>query len=911
MKRFIIVLLILITGAAGYLLYRKWAGEELVSWDLVPSHAVLVYQPDNPVESWNHFLNTNIWKNLSTNETYRNINSDLLRLDSISGNKGDLDRILRGSDILISLHVTSKSEYDHLYILPLSNIENKESVVRIAEAYRDDPDFSTSSRIYRGVQITEIKGIAGGAFSYFFHRDFFVGSHTPILVEDVIRILKDDEAGFRQTNSRLFDIPVFPEEYGSVYVSFDRLNQLLGVFVGQKGDRIIELSRDLVRSSVLDVSVDDQQMVFTGFSIQSSEKANYLNTLTGQNPNPFDLKSIIPNRTSVLFHLTFDDPDRWSRALMQFRKSRGFKETQISEFEARYDFSSSRFYSWLGGEVAVATLESVDLANPDKVLFLRSSDISESLNQFNVLTDNANRLGGDTLYVESFGEYRIKHLMVSDFPELLFGKEFNGFNTAYFTVIDNYLVIGNRIESLKSLINAIEIEDTWGKSLEFNQFLENTLSESNYNLFFNIPKSWETLENMLSPDFVAKATNNRLMLRRFRNVAIQFSNVDERFYTSFIIDQSSVTDDDIVVSNFVNENRTFIDTTIASKPIVVRSHLDRSLEVLVQDDLNNIHLIDKTGSVLWSDSIGSEIVGDVYQVDFFRNGKLQYLFAAGSHLHLIDRNGNNVSGYPLDLTPTDIRTFSVIDYDNSKRYRLLVSDRIGNIYMFDKNGRMLEGWSPNALENPLASKIVHRRVRGRDFLIAIEENGNLHVFNRRGQHQKGFPLETNTEIHNPVFIRSGSDFATTILSTINDNGEILQFNLVGSVVNREQLYKPSKDTRFYLVEDALGKGYVIARQDLNRLTMLNRFGNVMFEKDYPGTQQLEVQYYNFGSDTEIFAVTDTEQQFTYIYDQTGKLINEQPLKSGYPIAMIYFQSLGKFHVYRTFDNEFSIDGFFR
>ena len=40
-----------------------------------------------------------------------------------------------------------------------------------------------------------------------------------------------------------------------------------------------------------------------------------------------------------------------------------------------------------------------------------------------------------------------------------------------------------------------------------------------------------------------------------------------------------------------------------------------TLEILVVDKANSIHLIDNSGSIKWSKSINGEILGDVKQID--------------------------------------------------------------------------------------------------------------------------------------------------------------------------------------------------------------------------------------------------------------------------------------------------------
>lgn len=71
--------------------------------------------------------------------------------------------------------------------------------------------------------------------------------------------------------------------------------------------------------------------------------------------------------------------------------------------------------------------------------------------------------------------------------------------------------------------------------------------------------------------------------------------------------------------------------------------------ILRQNADNSIELIDEKGKSLWKKSLSGKICGSVAQVDHLGNGKIQYLMAEGTRLHLIDRLGREVGGFPMNL----------------------------------------------------------------------------------------------------------------------------------------------------------------------------------------------------------------------------------------------------------------------
>ena len=316
------------------------------------------------------------------------------------------------------------------------------------------------------------------------------------------------------------------------------------------------------------------------------------------------------------------------------------------------------------------------------------------------------------------------------------------------------------------------------------------------------------------------------------------------------------------------------------------------------------------GEVLWGDSIQDKIVSEIHQIDYYKNSKLQYLFATRDKIHLLDRNGNYVVNFPIKGKPgVEFKHLSVIDYDNSKRYRIMAVDVKGNIYIYDKEGKNLEGWTPRPLEGPLAMPGFHIRVRGGDCMVALQKNGLLNVMNRRGIMYPGFPIDLNITEANGLFVDIGNDFASTRLITVSEEGEVIEVNLKGKILKREQLYKPGRESKFWLVNDAMEKTYIIIRQEYSKLSVLDRAGKLMFESNISSSGEMLLQYYNFSSDNQVFVAIDTEQEFTYVFDNAGRTISFEPLESAMPIGLLYSSRTKEFQLYKCYRNNFTVETF--
>ena len=232
-----------------------------------------------------------------------------------------------------------------------------------------------------------------------------------------------------------------------------------------------------------------------------------------------------------------------------------------------------------------------------------------------------------------------------------------------------------------------------------------------------------------------------------------------------------------------------------------------------------------------------------------------------------------------------------------------MSDTKGNLFLCNKQGKLLEGWNPLPLGYRLNSPAMHIRIRSKDYIIVSQANGVIQALNRKGIPYPGFPLVLNARLHNPLFLEAGIEADETIFTTITDNGEILSFNLLGKIVSRRQFYRPSRETVFKLCLEASQKDWLISRQDGRKISLLDKQGKLLFEKEYDVSEQPIIQYYDFGADLKVIAITHPAEQQTYLYDDTGKPIGEGTIKNNRPLAILYVENFDKLLIYRASKQE--------
>ena len=909
-------------GALWYQFARPTAATADV-WAYVPDNALAVYETSDFLADWTTLTQSSFGSTLRALPEVEQFSRQITLLDSLS-----LPHPLLQQAWLISLQVVGDDALGATFYarLPGGRADKpgeRGKLARALDQIRQKAELRAEERQYHGSTIYELSGADGKSFSYIIHQGVFVGSFTAFLVEDVVRLIASDfsASSFATENPSLLRLPKLADDEGNFYVNARRLSSLVAAFAESTAfdPRVLDA---LAGAMLLDVRVQDQEVLLNGFSepvaasLPNDESATtLLQTFAGQQANTIGIGDYLPDRTAWFYHLSLSDAQRWEQLLRSYQAPHSGPAAQQladlkSVLEEEHRVQLADWYSWFGQEAGVLTLESVQADEPDRALLIEVQDTAAAGRALRSLATSLN--DPDDNYREKFSDYTIGELAQPELPALLLGSIASGYPHCFYLLTDRYLIMANNVRTLKRLLLDKEAENTWSKSLKQSRFLEDGLNDANLSLVVDIGHGWELLLARLSPKWRKLAQDQATQLKQLEKVAVQFSESEELFYTNITLRYSSESVQQLARRSFTVAGQVFTDQPIRTKPYVVRNHDTQVREVIFQDEDNVLRLVASDQRVLWQDSLAGPIVSDIQQLDFYNNGKLQYLFATDSAIHLIDRNGSPVEGYPLYMPAgVQIQYLSLIDYDNSKQYRFLVSDRQGGQWMFNTDRENLEGWTPRGLGSTPSSAPFHVRVRGKDYLIAIGQDGTVYAMNRRGEDYPGFPLILDKPCHSPVFVRLGSTPDETTLTLVTDGGELIRFNLQGAIAERTQLYRPSADARFTLCEDALGKTYVLLRQDDRSLGVLNQQGVLLFEKDFfsqtaLASGRLVAQYYDFGAGRQVFALTDQVQEFTYLFDEQGRLINDRPIESDFAIGLIRSDGTPPYLLYRNFENEFAI-----
>jgi len=853
----LLTLALVILAAGGYYIYdRIFNKDQVTPWDLVPSETIFVYEKDICQSCIEEIQSSSLWQILSRASFYSKPDDSLrTKLNSL---------VINGKGLLVSAHITRKDDFDFVYYFSgVHNMNEQVSGFSRLKGYR------YSERELNTVKIHELT-LNKQSFSWAVIGDVWVGSFTSFLIEDVIRTYKG-KPNFTKANPQVKKLPRISGDAGNVYIQLKNFSDWFSIFLPGN-----EKSYAVGKSSLLDIKSINNTLVLNGFSIDSTAYAGYfLSLFRNQSPVPFSLKNQVPNRAIVFTSFGINEGGTFYTALERFvAANKPALRDSLNKLSAGLSFKWEDLYKEVSNEIGVCLVEGIGSQRVSKILMIETKAPDLWIKSLNAISE---KFSEDTVFYERFSNYTIREIPVRRFPEKLLWPLVHGFDHTFYAAHGNIVFMGDNLEELKYFLEDIEHEDIWGKSVTQNRFLESTLLESNVSVFVNTPKIWNVLSPKLNPRWRQFVKENQSLLQSVQMSAFQFSHLNNTFYTSVAITNSEGKPE-VAFASTARRNVVHF-----SEPIkrlhALKSHVNRANEILIQDSLNDISLISMEGKVLWKVPVGEQITSEIQQIDFYNNGKLQYIFATRDAIHIIDRLGNYVPTYPIYLKGKDIQHLSVVDYDRSKKYRFLISERSGKLWMYDKSGNNLEGWNPRDAGGALLGPPMHHRIRGRDFILVIRKDGLVNLYNRRGEMLKNFPLDVQGNPIGDYFLEMGSDIPHSFFVVVTRDGYRVRFNPEGKIQSRETLVRTSVGSQFGMIGEKANKSYLIFQHDTRQLTISDAAGKKILGTDFITMKDWDLKYYQYGGGKSFISITDKTQELSYVFDGGGSLITDPPLES--------------------------------
>ncbi len=775
-------------------------------------------------------------------------------------NKVEFKKLFNGTISLISFHATDNGKlvpllsmnvppeirFRHIHDI-LHTVLGKELIIR---SQRPEKTIVIPYTLLNKRDTVYLSFVSG----------LLICSSSETLIKEAIK-QKDIDTGIKEVPGFLKTMVASGKNEDKVFIVFRNLSKVMQFFSGEKAAGLSRSISKLAGSAEGDIYFNEEGLVLSGFT-ESTDSTESLYKFKSYAPGTLEVLRVLPSIT-VLFE-TILLPEQ------NLGPGRG---TIISDSTSAL---GKNLIPFLEGEITRAYLEIKECPAKENTVFvykLKNRERVEKYFEKPVVAQNFEKLIKGSSYIQYFQpDDQIKIPIYSTQFNGLISTLVPGFvheaQDSLVTFYDNFMITGNSYKTLSRFLYDDLLNKTLLNDMTFRDFNGTLPSRAGY-FFYCVPsKIIEYLSGFINENIIKVLNSNINSLRKIQAIGYQFAASNGMLYNTI-----SLRFKEEVREESGTEWETLLDTAACTKPFFFTNHITGAKEIFLQDLKNTAYLINSAGRILWKVPLGERINGNVYMIDYFRNGKFQLLFSGKNFLHLLDRNGNYVERYPVRLRSPASGPLALFDYDNNLEYRLVIPGEDKLIYEYDKTGSVVKGWKQFRTNGNVRNEVRFFRVSGKDYIIASDET-SVYILDRTGNIKLNVKETVTRAPGSELRLTNGSD-KTLVFSSPDGTLQFVSFDgTVRKITLNKFSYNHSFD--FFDVDgDGFGEYLFI---DRGKLYLYDHDKSEIFTRNF-GSDDLSgpINFMFSASDRKI-GVFDNKKKLIYLIDKKGDTMNGFPLR---------------------------------
>ncbi len=859
--------------------------------EAVPEDAIIFVEDIDYEYLTENFLSGNrIWKDF-VNTTGQTELDSLFQIALTQINSSEpLKDLLIKEGLHFSIHLVGKEQLVPLFYLkyPDSYSENEFDHLLISLL---EEKAMINSRKYESETLHDVSGEPGlipGKFTFCSINGLCLISSSSLLVEESIRTIHDESDLTEELGLSMVKETEGRYVHANLYVNYERLPHLFYPIINESRWKILDTFSKLASWGELDLDIKEDAIIFNGMTYSDPNAPLFLGAFADQSPVRMEIHEILPSGTSYFLHLGISDQAKLREQITPYLMglSQGSEiEVELQRLEKLYGIDPLEDLAQImDDEMAWFAMEGITKKTEEELLVIETKSRSGTM-------EVVMRWVEQYLQVNSFDMNSLRHVYHLDnqtsfniygLPDPFFkGTPAARMFNSYFTVYENYLIFGPSVDAISRVIYQNVLHKTFISDPVYKEMSDYLSNRSNLTLFFKPFSFLNYKQELLSEDTKEKIGPLELFLRRIPGVVVQYSTEDRLFYQSVSLKYTSQ-----IKEKALTVWESLLDSAAAIKPVLVINHNTSEKEIMVQDEAKNLYLINSTGRILWKLPLEGSVMGTIRQVDFYKNGRLQYLFNTREKIHLIDRNGNYVERYPISLRSNASNSIAIFDYDKSRDYRLFVASEDRKIYVYDIEGNLITGWKFGKTESLVTGQIQHFRIREKDYIVLSDKN-KVYFLDRRGKERIKVKEHVAFSPRNPVTLDMNLREEKPRWISTDTSGSVKAVYMDGTV--SELLNQEISSDHFFRMGDLDKDGipeFIIA--DGDELSVLHQDGKRLFSYKVRGKISEMPDIYKFSASDVKIGISDRSRNRIYLVNSDGSLYEGFPLEGSTRFSVGYF-----------------------
>lgn len=724
----------------------------------VPKNAALILQTHDLQQALQEITHTKVYGEADSLPPLLHFKNQLLSLSALFA-EDSLHHYLKNRTVLITAALSGAEKYNLLFI----SSGNRDLEKAIGKKMLRD--YKVKQKTYSEAEVFHFFK-EDGSKNYFVsaYRDVILFSTSSNLVEEGIRQINSgynlkQDADF----NKLYETSN-EKDVANLFINLKEMPGLLKKWLPLTESGFVS---HLGSWAELDVQVHNQELIMSGLSLLPGEEAFYLQSFDGVDAQKTTAQEIIPANAGLWVGTTFANAEQYHRNYRAYLERQG-RLRKHDQLLAKLNFDAEEFLlQWVDSEMGFFAFAGKSGAN-NQVAYFSYRDAEDATQKLDQLADPD--------FIEGYRGIVIKKMQPENALPRLYGRLFEDFHFPYFIVHNGFVLFCENLPVMKGTINDLLDGKTLAQDEGFVEFNGKLPSKTHLKVLATSPGFLPILANALEGGDARIMETQAEGLNNFRWAALQMKVDDDAAYTNFYLVHASKKKERVG-----RQWSTQLQSQAANVPQFLRNHQNRKYDIAIQDKDHRLYLIDYNGKILWTKMLDGPIMGNITQVDAFKNNKLQMVVNTSGTLYLIDRLGRDVENFPVKLDAAATAPVGVFNYDQARNYRLVVpvGDELAN---YGIDGKKTAGWNFKKAKSAIITQPQHFTVTGKDVITVETEDGRLLQLDRKGE-KRFETIEGLPKLHIPFYLKAGESLAKSEMLTIADDGKLYAFHPGGTADN--------------------------------------------------------------------------------------------------------------------------------
>jgi hypothetical protein len=840
-------------AAAIWYLYGNRIKTNGDPWKMLPATPSFVIEVNRPGEVLSELNGNPVWESLNNTLLFKRVSLRIIQLDSLLEQKPEILESIKNNRLLIAFYNNKQQGLSVLFVSKFKQNPSPGFIQHYLQNYLGQR-YGVIVKPYGKFNLFTVADLSHDIKYHFTVMD---GVLAFSMDENAVKRTIDSYRNHKSLLAESIHLEYLRKTAGkkasaSIYINYNSLSATLQHVANSKAANNLSFFKTFGSWTETDLIIKNKELLFTGYTV-GIDGMFLKNFAPVGNSN--EIYNVLPFNAGFVLSLN---------GLNTTKRYKGKYEAQVEKIAPALK----------NGITLFSNAASLKEYKSKLYLLIKSDEDKRLVKEFVALSE----LSGGKYKTVYSGKYKIRKIDAGGFWGELLGEAFSGITGNYFTEVSDFIVFANTSNSLKTLIDYYETGKTMDLNSNFKSLSDNLQSNSNITLLLKPGLMAGILSRYLSDGVAKDILNNLETVDDFQNILFQFTvEGDNRFYNNFYVQFNK---------SFQEENlslwKTVVNDKIVGKPYLVKNFRTGKNDIIVFDRSHYMYLINANGKILWKKKLVQTPMSDIEQVDYYKNGKIQFLFNTEDNIYIIDRKGRFTGNYPVRLNPSATNGLTLFDYNRRKDYRIMIAQADKRIYDYNIKGDMVKGWSKPKMKNIVTGKIQRLVINNKDYIFVTDIDNNVRILNRRGNTRIRLKGKVN-KASNSLFYANKTNGKGIILTT-DKEGRLTYISSSGKISHT--VFGKFSPEHFFLYEDFDGNGrkdfiYV----DNNRLEIFDRFKNLLFSYTFKSTITSKPQFFTVGKGKRILGVTASEEKTIYLFDKNGNTLISRGLVGEIPFTV--------------------------